>query len=331
MIGCKYTLLRHALLIAVLATLCDCRSTAVIRSEVLTDLGADNDAVASRFEAYKYKKKHCHFDSPTKSDYRVMLTGFGPFSGVEFNTSSLVAMNFADRFNQSQSGLISPIISKDDADGITRQDVVTIGGLRVEVCAVSASVIWDLAAAIYLHEAQLFRPNLIIMAGMDGREHEMGTWEHHAVNIAMPSHGYEADGSQSSVTPVSGSQTSEAEILKDGPAVLKMTWNATKLVEATQSIIRKEMPGFDVRTSDEETPGKYLCNNVSYLVLAGLRGVPLVLAGDRIKMQISGLDFTRAGFFHYPWSSKQDLQAVHIWSDVLEAAIRSQMNHNSVD
>jgi pyrrolidone-carboxylate peptidase len=159
----------------------------------------------------------------------------------------------------------------------------------------------------------------------------MGTWEHHAVNIAMPSHGYEADGSQSSVTPVSGSQTSEAEILKDGPAVLKMTWNATKLVEATQSIIRKEMPGFDVRTSDEETPGKYLCNNVSYLVLAGLRGVPLVLAGDRIKMQISGLDFTRAGFFHYPWSSKQDLQAVHIWSDVLEAAIRSQMNHNSVD
>jgi pyrrolidone-carboxylate peptidase len=320
----KYRLIAAATLVATMS-FGSCRSPKSRVSKVLTDLGSDNEAVAERFNQYKAKRDHCSLVPRDKAKYRVILAGFGPFSGLEFNTSSLVAMNFSAQLDHTQAGLISPLINKDDADGIVRQDIVSIDGVKVAVCAVSASVIWDLAAAIYLHEAQNFKPDLIIMSGMDGGNPTLGTWEHHAMNVAKSMHGYERNGSQSSVTPKEPADGSDPLILPGGPEVLPMTWNAKRLVEVTSPMVRKFFTNFDVQTSDEETPGKYLCNNVSYVMLAGLAGHPLPLAGGKMSMKINGLESVRAGFFHYPWDSEQDADAVRHWSEVLAAAIKSEI------
>lgn len=321
----SFNLKRAATLVAALF-LVSCRSVSGHKNKLLTELGADNESVAERFELYKAKKSHCFQSAKTKARYRVILAGFGPFSGVEFNTSSLVAMNFADQFGPSQKALRSPIINNADADGIIRQDVVTINGIDVEICAISTSVIWDLAAAIYLHEASLFKPDLIIMTGMDGGNHQVGTWEQYALNIAKPSSGFESDGSESVIKPVAPTDGSEPVILPNGPDSLKMTWNAFKLLEVTRPIVKQKFPDFDVQTSVDENPGKYLCNNVSYVVLAGLAGHKLPLAGGRLNLRLSGLSGTKAGFFHYPWDSKQDAEAVRNWSEVMAAAISSELS-----
>jgi pyrrolidone-carboxylate peptidase len=296
------------------------------KSKVLTDLGADNEAVAARFERYKSKTSHCAPVPVSQAGYRVILAGFGPFSGVSLNTSSLVAMNFADLIDPARGEFMLPALKPEDADGIVRQGIVMIDGVRVAVCAVTASVIWDLAAAIYLHEAGAFRPDLLIMAGMDGGNANVGTWEHHATNVAAHLHGYEHDGSSSSVTPkIDDELSGDTIILPAGPDSLPMTWNSPNITAMTRPIVRERFPGFDVRTSDEETPGKYLCNNVSYVVLAGLAGYELPLAGGMMNVKVNGLSATKAGFFHYPWTSGQDKGAIATWVKVIEAAIKSEM------
>lgn len=311
---------------AVLTIATACRTARHSKSKILTDLGGDNKLVSERFERYKSKRQHCSPVPAAQANYRVLLAGFGPFSGVEFNTSSVVAMNFADQFADTGNSLTKPSIGKNDADGIVRQDIVTISGKRVAVCAVAASVIWDLAAAIYLYESEIFRPDLIIMSGMDGGNETIGTWEHHATNVAKSVHGYESDGAESTVTPIESSHGGDPIILPGGPDKLSMTWDAQRLVDVTRPIVRKKFPDFDVQTSEMETPGKYLCNNVSYVVLAGIAGHRLRLAGGKMNIKVHGLSKTRAGFFHYPWNSKQDDAAVRAWSRVLAAAISSEMS-----
>jgi pyrrolidone-carboxylate peptidase len=235
-------------------------------------------------------------------------------------------MNFADLIDPARGEFILPAFKPEDSDGNVSQDIVMIDGVRVAVCAVTASVIWDLAAAIYLHEAGVFRPDLMIMAGMDGGNANVGTWEHHATNVAAHLHGYEHDGSSSSVTPQKENDLSgDTVILPAGPDSLPMTWNSPNITAMTQPIVRERFPGFDVQTSDEETPGKYLCNNVSYVVLAGLADYELPLAGGKMNVKVNGLSATKAGFFHYPWTSGQDKGAIATWVKVMEAAIKSEM------
>jgi hypothetical protein len=64
---------------------------------------------------------------------------------------------------------------------------------------------------------------------------------------------------------------------------------------------------------------------VSYVVLAGLAGYELPLAGGMMNVKVNGLSATKAGFFHYPWTSGQDKGAIATWVKVMEAAIKSEM------
>ncbi len=290
-----------------------------------TDLGRDNDAVASRLLRYQGKSSHCK--SVSGVNYRVMLTGFGPFGGVPVNTSGLVAMNFSRFMNRRNPRLIIPKINESDANAIVHQDIVKINNARIAVCAVETSVIWDLAGSIYLHEASLFKPDLIIMSGVDSRSPFIGTWEQYSSNIAIGKSGYEGDGRASSVTPVQSNADSTIEIFPGGPENIFMTWDAADLAAKTNLIVREKLENFELWSSPTENTGDYLCNNVSYVVLAAIAGFTLPLAGGNMIVHSGGLRATKVGFFHYPSSSPHDEYSVKVWSEVMAKAIEAEMGN----
>lgn len=316
-------------IIAALSLVSSCRKDSVHPSlqKYFTDLGRHNDAVASRLSRYQSKSSHCQSVEGVK--YRVMLTGFGPFSGEPVNTSGLVAMNFSRFMKHIDSKIIIPEIKGDDADAIVNQEVINIEGAKIAVCAVETSVIWDLAGSIYLHEASLFKPDLIIMSGIDSGNRFVGTWEQYSSNIAVGESGYESDGSVSSVTPVRSSSDDIIKIFPGGPEKFLMTWDAASLAAKTDLIIKEKLKDFELQTSPAANPSDYLCNNVSYVVLAGISGFTLPLAGGKMLVHAEGLRATKAGFFHYPSFSPQDEISVKVWIEVMAKVIESEMERHN--
>src|SRR5262245_49399126 len=64
-------------------------------SEVKTQLGeSGNRLVAKRYKEFNQAGRHCQ--APTTGNKRVLVTGFGLFTGVEFNISGVVVSTFAD-------------------------------------------------------------------------------------------------------------------------------------------------------------------------------------------------------------------------------------------
>ncbi len=306
-----------------LGLICRCHHVDIDRESALkTDLGPSNDLVAGRYEAYKKKPTHCRF--MVHADYRVLLGSFGPFSGQQVNTSSLVAMNFGKMVNDPSAGLQHPQILDLDGDAAISESLVTINGKTVAVCAVNAAVVWDLAASIYVFEANIMKPDLIILSGMDGSQDRIGTWEHYARNLALGDYGYDRDGHRDGIKPQTNG-TALIPIQPGGPAEVRMTWDGNAILAATASIVREGLPGFDLQTSPNENPGTYLCNNVSYAVLTALNGGKLFLAGGKMMIAADGLKDTHAGFFHYPWESPQDDRTVRLWTRVLAAAIGADL------
>ncbi len=309
-------------LLALVFALASCKtSTSSDHGHLKTDLDTSNSDVAARFERYKSKQTHCAFDADAA--YRVILAGFGPFSGKPVNTSGLIAHNFADFLNHRINTPVIPMLTNNDMDGITKQDRVTINGKNISVCAVTASVIWDLAGAIYLYEAGLSKPNLIIMSGMDGKNDYVGTWESQTKNDAFGKPGFEHDGTGSEVTPNTGGGDALIPILPGGAETLTMSWNPVELAAMANPTLSRNLHEFSTRNPPDHTPGTYLCNNVSYVVLAGLSGNDLALAGGMMTVKSPNLPGTKAGFFHYPWLSPQDGHAVHEWTNVMAGAIQT--------
>lgn len=312
---------KHFLIkIVITSALVSCNTVSKLANGTLkTDLGQSNSEVAARFERYKAKQSHCSFDAA--ADYRVILAGFGPFSGRPINTSGLIAHNFVDFQNNRINTPIIPTLTTNDHDGIAKQGQVAIAGKHISICAVTASVIWDLAGAIYLYEASIFKPNLIIMSGMDGKNNYVGTWESGTKNVAAGLSGYEHDGSSSEVTPSTDGQDL-IPIVPGSAATLDMTWDPVALTGMANPLLRRDLQTFTTRNAVGHTPGTYLCNNVSYVVIAGLTGVEIPLAGGLLPIRIQNLSDTKAGFFHYPWLSPQDGEAVRAWSNVMAGAIK---------
>jgi hypothetical protein len=311
--------------LAIVFALTSCKTSKVPgHGHLKTDLGTSNSEVAQRFERYKAKHTHCAFDED--ADYRVILAGLGPFSGKPVNTSGLIAHNFADFLNHRVNTPVLPTLTSADMDGIVKQDVVTINGKSVSICAVTASVIWDLAGAIYLFEAALFKPDLIIMSGMDGKNDYVGTWESQTKNVAFGMAGYEHDGSESEVTPNTGGGDTLIPIVPGATETLTMSWNPEELAAMANPILSRDLADFSTRHPPEHTPGTYLCNNVSYAVIAGLSGKDLSLAGGMMTVKSPNLPVTKAGFLHYPWLSPPDGHAVAAWTNVMAGAIQSILN-----
>lgn len=272
-----------------------------------SDLGEQGNAyVAKTFDAYR----RLHPDGACRASgtgMRVLLTGYGLFSGVPYNVSGSVVRSMADPAfwpervdlkNPMPAPLAPPrtaLVSASDAGAEAYNRTLYIDGRRYEACFLVLDVIWDLAGAIVIHEESRFKPSVVIMTGRGGDE---ASFEAGALNRASPYPGYDADG-----RPLGSINVPESPyIVADEPvdAELPMTWNARALASAAEP--EAEALGYAAAGQASARPDNtYLCNDVSFVALHASLNRPTNLAGGRLLLASPELPAPPAvGFLHFP-------------------------------
>ena len=306
-------------------------------STPMTDL-VDNREVAAAFAAFKEATAHCPVpDRVRENTGRVIVTGFGLF-GSQFNISGIVAMSMSNpdfwpsevnlRTSRARNSAVfrhGDVQTKHGVYLLTRD--LTIDDHDYQVCFLLLDVKWDLAAAIILHEAGIFKPDLVIMGGMNGREPTAAYFETGAVNEATLSTGFTAEGHR---LPTNVPAGGDLRVLQSLPAdhLAKMTWDAELLAqrtEATVAAISRNVT-FSTRAAPIRRDNDYICNNVSFAVTSGLTGQAVALAGGAIRIPAQNTG-AKVGFLHYPYQASVEGRADHAeevfgWTKLLASIIR---------
>lgn len=321
-----------------LAVLTGCKPSGT-GSGVKTDL-VDNADVGATFEQWKTGSMHCSFKDGAK---RAIATGFSLF-GAKYNISGIVAMSLAKPDFWLQDSKIDGAATAEQADKFFRHDEITtvaggyvtqrtlkIDGQEFEVCFLYLDVQWDLAAAIILHEAATFRPDLIVMSGMNGSQPQQTFFESGAVNNAQTLSGYEANGKPDGQNIPKDGEDYYNKVLPGLPLgkEVKMTWDAEKLALVNTDLIAAINPtaGYTSVAAPIRVDNAYICNNVSISVTTAMTGTEVKLAGGNIV--IKGMDFgTQVGFLHYPSKASKagtadNGQQVYGWVRVLANTIKT--------
>ncbi len=271
-------------------------------SAVKTQLGVTgNQLVAKRFKEYKTSGSHCE---ATGSGKRVLVTGFGLFTGVDYNISGVVVGSYADGSGAVASG----ILAEENKGAVAKTRSLTINGKSLEVCFLTLDVQWDLAAAIIINETESFQPAFVLMTG---RGSDTANFEAGALNKAMTLSGFESDGdAHTDNTP------QYDYILMNRPAKSWMAWNPAQLKAGTQDLIQSI--GHQVTfASAPRSDNTYICNNVSYVVLEAIKGAHISLAGGYLRMNPVITGSPKAGFFHFPAAANNSPEDVAVWVKVL--------------
>jgi hypothetical protein len=287
------------------------RRTAHEHEVQLTELGRDgNEAVAARFARYVAKPRSA---PPPAAGRRVLVSGFGLFKGVSFNISGLVASALASPDLAAADGTVR----EDDHGAWVRERRLDVHGVDTELCLVTLDVLWDLAAAILVHEMRRWQPELVVMLG---RGHGQAIFETGALNAARAMAGFAADGAS-----VETNRPLTPQLTPGDPgASLAMTWNAGAAHAAVSG--RIAALGFETVVAAGARPANdYICNNVSYAALCAASPTPLrplPLAGGRIELQPgSVVSQPRIGFLHLPAGAGGDAASVRQWAEVVLGVI----------
>lgn len=293
------------------------------------DLGTQgNIAVAQRYRAYVAKGHGCF---STGKNPRVLLTGFGLFSGVNFNISGLVVDNMrSEKFwpHEMSVGTLAPrglqtvskgILSALDEGGSVTNRTLMIDGRAFDFCFLLVDVQWDLAAAIIVHEMENFQPNLVVMTGR-------GSWdravlEGGASNQSTPLQGYQPNGNlDGNNTPVA---LNNPVLPPQDPGVqpeIAMTWNNQILQKATENFIAQL--GFSVDApSRARADNNYVCNNIAFVAAHAAKGVKLNLAGGKLVLDPVITSHPQIGFLHIPANGSNSAASVLGWSKVLATIV----------
>lgn len=299
-----------------------------------SDLGEQgNIFVAKQFETYRrlHPDGACHAQGAGK---RVLVTGYGLFSGVPYNISGTVVRSMADpAFWPEQIGLDAPsgaawapprtgLVSSSDAGAVAFNRSLVVDGERYEACFLVLDVVWDLAGAIVVHEESRFKPRLVLMTGRGG---DQASFEAGALNRASPYPGYDADG-----RPLGSINTPESKwVLPDDAvdAALAMTWDPGELAAAAGP--RTELLGYPSIGQRAARPdNNYLCNDVSYVALHASQNRATSLAGGRVSLDSPDLPREPVvGFFHFPAADAAHpdpaayRQGIFAWAKVLAQTI----------
>ena len=301
-----------------------------------SDLGEQGNLfVAKAFDAYR----QLHPDGACAargSGKRVIVAGYGLFSGVPYNISGSVVRSMADpafwpdQIVLGEAGLAgrgsprSGLVSASDAGAVAFNRSLDIDGERYEACFLVLDVIWDLAGAILIHEESRFKPQFILMTGRGGSQ---ASFEAGAINRASPYPGYDADG-----RPLGSINTPQSEwLLPDSPtdSVLPMTWNSRALAAAAE--FETELLGYSAVGQPAARPdNNYLCNDISFVALHASQNKATSLAGNRISLDSPGLSKEPiVGFMHFPAvdGAHPDLSAygpgIFAWGKILAKTIKS--------
>jgi len=324
----------HAVVLAVVTLLVSrCGSAPEDGSTVKTDLGYyGNLQVDAKFKAYKQKPTPgCK--AATTSNKRVIVTGFGLFSGVDYNISGVVVSSMASE-TFTPSGLVTNnfVESMSASSGTTHGGTITtvdsgarvvnrtmkLDGVSYDICFITMDVIWDLAAAIITYEMEAFKPHLVMMTGRGGAS---GIFEGGARNFATASSGYESNGLSAPSNTPNQSYILAAKALS---AETPMTWDSKKLLAASKSLI--DEIGLPMTYAPASRPSNnYICNNVSYVVLEAAKGTAIRLAGGRIRLYPTAAPDRVIGFMHFPDQADNSRTSVGNWVKVLATTIRTAM------
>ena len=317
-----------------------CGQTADNVTKLKTNLGSvGNQLVTDTFERYRGKVEHCSASSEAP---RVMVTGFGLFSGVDYNISGTVISSFADpNFTAPDidpSGILVPSavassgrLDFSDFGGRAKNRTIRISGQQYELCLLTLDVLWDLAAAIVIDEAHAFRPDLIIMTGR-GRKTQQAVWEGYARNQARAVSGYLSSGASAE-----GSNLPVDSGIPVLPSIatgleLRMSWESAMLKSSTEQIISDINPDFTAVAPATWSPGNdYVCNNISFVTLAAREHRQISLAGGTVSFLPEQSDLapaTKIGFLHFPAASDNNPAQVMGWIKVLATAIHASLSSN---
>lgn len=296
-----------------------------------TDLGDGNVEVGKTFAKWveggpRLKASDC--------ERRVLISGFGLFSGVDYNISGVVVESMANeafwpkgvRLDEAmktpaKSKVKSGLLTEKDGGAKVWQRTLVIDGETYEVGFLLLDVLWDLGAAITLYEAKTFKPHLIVMTGRGGQK---AIFEKGALNQAAGYPGFRSDGAQDPKnTPVT---PNVLDPKLDGiEAAIGMTWDNTKLADAARPVVDSMKKGYAVMAADAARPrNTYICNNISCAVLHGIKRDAISLAGGKIKITGVDLSDTTAGFFHYPAASTNEPAEVLTWARMLATVVKTQ-------
>ncbi|MEN9810266.1 MAG: Pyroglutamyl peptidase [Pseudomonadota bacterium] len=337
-------MIRFFLLFSAAVTATSCAPVAVVHdsteipSRPKTDLGLlGNARVARNFENYvNNATAHCHGGG--SGGKRILLSGFGPFnrrrniSGAVIDVlQRSVLWPSESRWPAVTAGFAAPNFLPDDRIGeigaSALQRTIRYDGQEFELCLLKLSVEWDFAAAVILHEAEKFQPDFILMTGygnnLNGVRLEAG-----ALNQTRRLSGFDAHGR------VLGELNSPESAWVLPPELnlheqLSMDWNprviASRLSARLQQVSRATRRS---GTSEEwkfvaydkaDPENDYVCNNVSYSVLAALQSQSVIpLAGGKVRLRPRFAGRVGAAFLHYPYESDvTSAEEVWAWTHLL--------------
>jgi hypothetical protein len=297
-----------------------------------TDLGKGNDALAKTFDAWTKTGPRL---GTSDAERRVMITGFGLFSGVDYNISGVVVESmankafWADKVALAELAKAKPPAKATVGSGrLTEKDggakawrrTLEIDGKTYEVGFLLLDVLWDLGAAIALYEAETFQPHLIVMTGRGGRR---AIFETGALNQAAAYPGFRPDGAvDRDNTPVTPNVFDPS--LEGVEQAIAMTWDNARLADAARPVVASMGKDYEVLAATEaRAPNTYICNNISTVVLHGLKRHEVVLAGGKIRLEKIALDDTAAGFFHYPDAATNEPSEVRTWARMLATVVET--------
>jgi len=324
----------HVLLLAVVTLLVSrCGSAPEAGSTVKTDLGYyGNLQVDAKFKAYK-QKPTLGCKAATTTSKRVIVTGFGLFSGVNYNISGVVVSsmadqtltpsilstnNFVESLNTLAGGASSGTINTVDSGARTVNRTMKLDGVSYDICFITMDVIWDLAAAIITYEMEAFKPHMVMMTGRGGAS---GIFEGGARNYATASSGFESNGFSAPTNTPNQSYILAAKALS---SETPMTWDSKQLLAASKGLI--DEIGLPMTYAQASRPSNnYICNNVSYVVLEAAKGTAIRLAGGRIKLYPTAAPSRVVGFMHFPDQADNSPTSVGNWVKVLATTIRTAL------
>ena len=292
----------------------------------LTDLGSGNAAVKKKFDLYRLKSTHCKINNPQHP--RVIVTGFGSFNSDQ-NISGMVALAMGARdFWPSNIQLSRPTRPIGDFEIKNYGSLTEYGALLVQrtlkiddqtydICFMYLDVLWDLGAAIVIAESRNFKPQMILLTGRGNGE--QATIEGAALNAARDSHGF---GPEGHIDPENIPVLDQTPILENGPDQLRMNWDQQAISDSITPLTSRLDVSFELAET-VRLNNDYICNNLSYAVLAAVEGYPIKLAGNQIIFTSKKMSSTYVGFFHYPSTAPRNQELLSSWGDVLAGIISS--------
>jgi len=272
-----------------------------------TDLGpTGNQAVVQRYQTYLASGPRC--SAATAVGTKILLTGFGLFSGIDSNISSAVVKGAAALLPATLPDSTAPatadvlpagvVSSSVGVDSVQR--VFTIGDRSVTVCFLSLDVQWDFAAAVVVTEVQNFSPDNVFMFGQGDTRVIV---ESGVQNRDVSYSGFNSDGSfDEANSPVSPT------LFDSLPASLRLSVDQARVGAAIAPAVAALGVSLFL-PSDFRPSNDYICNNIGYSVQAAADGYLVPFAGGLLPLQLTVAKPPVVSFIHLPVENALDLPA----------------------